>query len=456
MNSSLIHMDKLIAKPNPQVAEQQCSPPSLSSGAEQQCSPPTTSSAAELHSSLQPEHSSGEWKKPRRGRICGAEAKRRRRARENEARAAAAAHSSRRPPPPSAQPAHKKGAEQPKGVPPSRGDRHPPRKAEHPQGMPPQRKVEHPQGEAPKKRNRSGTSSETSPRDPKRAKQGPGPKASAPPTSYKEAALGHLKVAIIDKDNPSGKIPKDKEVLIKKLLMGELDKILFTAPTPSSTTKPPTFRSWTYSGEIIRVFCEDEETRSWLTTTVGSLRPWENATLAVVSIDKLPRLTKSTLWIPVEAESDFEEKEVVVRRLAAQNPALGIGRWCIFHHEAKDDPKGHLLVFGIGDEAMETLRTRSMRVNYIFQSLTLKVKPDKLAEQASAEASLNQPHLMETEQDQEAMEMETKDGEVGSLVRVDATSPTPNAGQPEAALQGLSLDPGNTSSLHSLAEEEMN
>lgn len=370
------------------------------SAAEPQSSPQTEGHSLVGPSQINP--SSG-WKKPRRGRISGAEAKRRRKAREEEARAAAAAHSSEHATPPLEQPTHIRRAEQPRGVPPSG------RKAEHPKGLPPQKRVDHLQDGTPKKRNRSGTSSEATPRDPKRARQGPGPGA-APPISYREAALSHLRVAIIDKDNPYGKMSKDREVLVKRTLGGELDKIILSTPAPDKTIKPPTFRSWTYAGEIIRVFCEDEYTLGWLTDTVGGLRPWEGASLAVVPVDKLPRLTKATLWIPLEAESDHEEKEVVVRRLAGQNPMLSVGKWCVFHHEAKVEPRGHLLVFGIGDEDMETLRARSMRVNYIFQSLTLKARPDRPAEQVDAEVPPTnvQPPLEEHEQATGGMEMDTE------------------------------------------------
>lgn len=262
-----------------------------------------------------------------------------------------------------------------------------------------------------KKRNRSGTSSEPTPGGQKRAKQGHHPSA-APPTSYKDATLSHLKVAIIDKDNPYGKIPKAKEVLVKKALTGELDKNILSTPA-SSSARPPVFRSWTHSGEIVRIVCEDEDTLRWLTETVANLRPWEDATLAVVRLDQLPRLTKATLWIPVEAESDHEEKEVVVSRLAGQNPAVSVRRWCLFHHEAKENPRGLLLVFGIGDEDIKTLRARSMRLHYLFQSLALKIKPEKPAGEEEAGPPPTQ-------------KMGTEAGEAERSARIDATSPTPS------------------------------
>ena len=379
---------------------------------EQQCSP--QQNAAEPQGSPQTTPQQGEWKKPHRDkRICGAEAKRRRKAREEAERVASAAHPSGRAPS-LAQSKTKAGHSL--GVPASTRDLNPPRRAGHPKGVPESKKVEHPQGVPPsKKRHRSGTSSEPTPKEHKRARQVPAPAAAPPPTSYKDATLSYLKVAIIDKDNPYGKIPKDKEILVKKSLRGELDKIILSTPG-TSTMKPPMFRSWTYSGEIIRIVCEDDNTLGWLTKAVEDLRPWQNAALTVVRIDRLPRLTKATLWIPMEADSDHEDKEVVIGRLAGQNPTLSVRRWCLFHHEAKENPKGLLLVFGIGDEDIKTLGTRSMRIHYLFQSLALRVKTEKSTHEAEPGAT---PKRKETEAE-----------EVEPSERIDATTPTPKDGDP--------------------------
>ncbi|CAH1113930.1 unnamed protein product [Psylliodes chrysocephalus] len=101
-----------------------------------------------------------------------------------------------------------------------------------------------------------------------------------PGISYKDAATSNLKIAIIDKDNPYGKITTKREVLVKKTLMGELDKTILSASC--SKTKPPTFRSWSYSGEIIRVTYDDDLTLEWLKTKVPTLKTWEGATLVAV------------------------------------------------------------------------------------------------------------------------------------------------------------------------------
>ncbi|CAH1106680.1 unnamed protein product [Psylliodes chrysocephalus] len=168
--------------------------------------------------------------------------------------------------------------------------------------------------------------------------------------------------------------------------MGELDKTILSASC--SKTKPPTFRSWSLSGEIIRVTCDDDLTLEWLKTKVPTLKTWEGATLAVLRINELPKLTKASLWIPGEAQADLDEKKVVLRRLEGQNPNLHLAKWCTFHHEIKKDPRGHLFAFGIGDEDMGTLKAKSMRMSYAFISLIIRPKVEKEAEPGPSEDSL--------------------------------------------------------------------
>ncbi|CAH1109482.1 unnamed protein product [Psylliodes chrysocephalus] len=96
------------------------------------------------------------------------------------------------------------------------------------------------------------------------------------------------------------------------------------------------------------------------------------AALAVGSMDELP---KASLWIPEEAPTDLDEKEIVLRRLEGQNPNLHVAKWCTFHHETKKDPKGNLFVFGIRDEDVGSLKVKSMRVSFVFTS-SLTIRPN--------------------------------------------------------------------------------
>ncbi|CAH1109635.1 unnamed protein product [Psylliodes chrysocephalus] len=242
-----------------------------------------------------------------------------------------------------------------------------------------------------------------------RSSEGENPTQVLPGISYNDAATSHLKVAIINKDNSCGEITTEREILVKKTLMGELDKTMLS--TSCSKTKPPTFRSWSYSGVIIRVTCDDDLTLEWLKTKVLTLKTWEGATLAVVRMDELPKLTKASLWIQGEEKADLDEKKVVLRRLEGQNPNLHVAKWCTFHHEIKKDSKGHL--FNIGDEDMGTLKAKSIRMSYEFTSLIIRPMVEKEAEAGPSKDSLINyplsPQFKPTMEDVEQEEMAIDD-----------------------------------------------
>uniref|UniRef100_A0A6P7GN39 Uncharacterized protein LOC114340832 n=1 Tax=Diabrotica virgifera virgifera TaxID=50390 RepID=A0A6P7GN39_DIAVI len=178
-----------------------------------------------------------------------------------------------------------------------------------------------------------------------------------------------------------------------------LDRAILS--TSNSQARAPTFKSWTYSGEIIRVACDDDEALAWLKKAIDDLKPWEDASLAVVSQDKLPNLTKASVWISEDVTNTSDDTKRVLRRLTAQNPDMSVARWCTFHHEAKTDPNGHLFVFGIGDEDMAVLKKRAMRLSYAFTSLTLKASKQKM------EGTSSEPGTSDTRQPDTVTETET-------------------------------------------------
>ncbi|CAH1102902.1 unnamed protein product [Psylliodes chrysocephalus] len=102
--------------------------------------------------------------------------------------------------------------------------------------------------------------------------------------------------------------------------MEELDRTILFASFIK--TKPPTFRSWTYSGKIIREMCDDDLMLEWLKTKVPTLKTWEGAALAVVRMDELPKLIKASLWISGEAQADLDEKKSPTTN---QKPNLNLG-----------------------------------------------------------------------------------------------------------------------------------
>lgn len=113
-------------------------------------------------------------------------------------------------------------------------------------------------------------------------------------TSHKDAATSHLKVFIIDTNNPYVKITTENYMLVKKTLMGKLK-------ASCSKTKLPTFRPWMYFCKIIIIInvlglLEVEMAKNHDT----NLNNWKEITFALVRVDeftKNTKLAKAYLWI---------------------------------------------------------------------------------------------------------------------------------------------------------------
>lgn len=207
--------------------------------------------------------------------------------------------------------------------------------------------------------------------------------------TYKEAAGKHLRVAVIDRSNPLGKLDESQAKGVENSLTAALDA--FIAAVGNEAKPAPTFDGLYHSGQILRITCSDQSSLDWLRSTVANLPPlWQGAILDVVQVDDLPRLTKVTLWIPGEPEPT----EMVTRRLAAQNTWAKLKEWCVFHDADREEPKGKLLVFGVGQADSAAIKTRGERLNYKFTSLKVKMRK---FEDSSASETPAAPALMETD-----------------------------------------------------------
>ncbi|KAK5648130.1 hypothetical protein RI129_003022 [Pyrocoelia pectoralis] len=250
-----------------------------------------------------------------------------------------------------------------------------------------------------KKRQRSDDSTPTQPPTKKGPTQ-PEPKAGSskaePPRnlSYKQAVERQLRVAIIDSNNPLGKLTANQAGMVQSHLAKVLDQHLFAL---TGATLAPTFRGWRYSGEILRISCDNNHSLEWLKKAVGNLPPlWEAAHLMVVQEDCLPRLCRAAIWVPGEPE----DLVVVRQRLETQNSWARVGSWCVFHTAVKDQPQGRLVVFGIEEMDQTNLIARGGRLGYGFSTLKVKVSNPTKPEVASTSVQPPQPQHPQLPQEQ--------------------------------------------------------
>lgn len=217
------------------------------------------------------------------------------------------------------------------------------------------------------KRARSTGSSGTPPGHPKK-KTGMGRGTPQPVKSYSSIAASHLRVAVIDLQSPQGKLTQAQADKVQAGLQGFLEDFL---ENQQPDQKSPTFWGWKYSGEILRIHCENDHSLEWLKTAVAACpAPWEGARLSVIPADQLPKLTKAALWIP----GTPVDTRVAIARLAKQNPGLNVGEWCVFHDAIKEQPPGRLIVFGVGKDVVTKLSAVKGKLHYLFTALTVRLQ----------------------------------------------------------------------------------
>ena len=200
-------------------------------------------------------------------------------------------------------------------------------------------------------------------------------KAEAPQgtaTAWREAMMSHLKVAVISTTNILGKLGKDQYEkvydLITDLIMEELAK----------GNPPPTFKHFSYAGEIFRITCENDVSLRWLRSIVEKLTPWEGAKLTIVAEKDLPKLYRFSVWIP-KAINKLSEPAKVVGILGGQNPHLQVKSWLIFHHhvEEAENNQGMVFVFGVGQKDADWLKQNRGKLNFLLSTVWAKFASQK-------------------------------------------------------------------------------
>ncbi|CAG9764099.1 unnamed protein product [Ceutorhynchus assimilis] len=124
------------------------------------------------------------------------------------------------------------------------------------------------------------------------------PKAAPAHGSYSQATKNHLRVAIIDRQDPLGKLTAEQAGAVQSNLEGLLDKAV-----QENLQRGLNVEDISHSGEILRIICGDGESLEWLKGAVKQIPVLlEGAQLEVVQADDLSTLAKANLWIPEKPE----------------------------------------------------------------------------------------------------------------------------------------------------------
>ena len=97
---------------------------------------------------------------------------------------------------------------------------------------------------------------------------------------------------------------------------------------------------------------------TWLREAVNRIEPIEGHTYQVVEVSQLYQLNRVKVWIP----GKISEPGAILSRLAKLNQGLDTSGWKLIHRQ---EDNGQLLVLGMSNESLETLRLTAGRVHLV-------------------------------------------------------------------------------------------
>ena len=134
--------------------------------------------------------------------------------------------------------------------------------------------------------------------------------------TFADVARESLKVAIVDRTHPEGKITGEHQ----KVLKDKLEEWQIEALTGTAGAFVPHFEWSRFVNDILRITCHDEGSKNFLSQMVktkGGL--WDGASLQVVGKDDIPKLTKVSIWLPEEYRAAAEVHRFVEQRYEPWN-----------------------------------------------------------------------------------------------------------------------------------------
>lgn len=189
----------------------------------------------------------------------------------------------------------------------------------------------------------------------------------------KKAFDDKLKIAIIDRAHPEGKILLGNQKILKESFESWQIETLLKDPEGFI----PHFEWSRFSGDIFRITCQDLQSVEFVKATVkekGNL--WQDSNLQVVGKDEVPKVNKVFLWLPEEKRQPQE----VLRFIDILNRKLNLGAksWSVLHRDQKKE--GLLLTLGISNESLMALRSVSGWVYYLSRKVQISLpKLDSVA-----------------------------------------------------------------------------
>lgn len=178
-------------------------------------------------------------------------------------------------------------------------------------------------------------------------------------TSYREMAEAII-LAITSSDYPSSLLTTDQLTAVRAAI---LDRI---ADQDAAAIRPK-FRNCVFKNGYLTLACADEETVTWLETTVPTLKPWEGALLGTYHMKDLP---KALLFMGYFQDSVDTPSERIVRYLQNQNNGFSTEAWRVRHRKTIGNTVELLLE--VDQASAKQLSEQRFLLNYMFSKARMR------------------------------------------------------------------------------------
>ncbi|KAJ2937837.1 hypothetical protein O0L34_g17814 [Tuta absoluta] len=120
---------------------------------------------------------------------------------------------------------------------------------------------------------------------------------------------------------------------------------------------------------VIILTSQNAESRTWLADRIGSMKPWEGASLRLLDEKKLPKPFIVVAYVPTVKGVGPES---ILGVLHAQNKEVGCDRWRLINSKA--DGPGHTYCFGLNATLLTKLQRRNLVLCIAMRTITCWVK----------------------------------------------------------------------------------
>ncbi|KAJ8729871.1 hypothetical protein PYW07_016909 [Mythimna separata] len=173
--------------------------------------------------------------------------------------------------------------------------------------------------------------------------------------SYAQAAGDSLSVAVTC--DRTGTISQE---VADQVLAAITSRIISEACSAKKGTPGPMFDGKPrYAGGVLKLWCNNDHTLTWLKETVSGLTLSASAPLVVRSQSEILKRVRCGIAIP-DDQGLFGDSQNIGRALSYQNPWVDVSRWLLLHADKQN--ACWFLILGIPEDQIQTLMDADRRL----------------------------------------------------------------------------------------------